>query len=423
LTAPVPAPSSAAAFAAAPSPAFAAPPPSAEWSPPAVNRFGLPETAPVVPPAAVLPSAPATAAPFTGGRALGLTAVAIGIGAVGMGVSWLLGRDESLEPATYIRYAIVLTLGVYAVVAALLVTRIAPGVRLRWEVGHPAGAVLFGAAVGGGLGGLLLAVVSGAAGHLSPDPRIVVMMSEGDVAHIAAALLIACVCAPLVEEVLFRGVLLESLRGGQGAKGAIFASGAAFSIWHLDPSALRYYVLMGALLGLLYVKRGLICSISAHVAFNGVLAVAAMAVVLAPAHVISSGDLSVTAPGGWRNAADADTDVPLSGLVLEGPSGAMFAVAEVPVPGGASLAGMTDRVQSGMLDTGVPGLEIRGGGARRLALPVGDAVRVDITAMGHSGSVVFVARPDGALEVVFLSGGSLKAQEDFERMLTSLRAG
>ena len=49
---------------------------------------------------------------------------------------------------------------------------------------------------------------------------------------------------------------------------AIVISGLAFSVWHLTPSALRYYALLGAALGFLYSRRGLICSMAAHFGFK-----------------------------------------------------------------------------------------------------------------------------------------------------------
>ncbi|MBV9290921.1 MAG: CPBP family intramembrane metalloprotease, partial [Frankiales bacterium] len=165
-----------------------------------------------------------------GPRAVALTAIAIGIGAVGMGLSWKLGRDESIEPETYIRYALVITLTVYALVGALVVTQLAPGLRLRWRSGgSTAGAIAFGVVVGGGLSAALLGIVSAASGHLAPDPRIVVLMSEGDLPHIIVTVALTCVCAPLVEEVLFRGLLLESLRE-RNTSTALVVSGAAFAV-------------------------------------------------------------------------------------------------------------------------------------------------------------------------------------------------
>jgi membrane protease YdiL (CAAX protease family) len=358
---------------------------------------------------------PAAPERMLGARALVLVAVAIGIGALGMALSWHLGRDASLEPETYIRYAIVITLGVYAVVGALIVTQLVPGVRLRWQVGSPAGGILFGALVGGGLSAALLTAVSAAAGHLSPDPRIVTMMSEGDAAHLVVSALIACACAPLVEEVLFRGLLLESLRN-HGSRVAVLVSGAAFAVWHLNPAALRYYALMGALLGVLYLKRGLICSISAHVAFNGVLTVAALAVVLAPAKVVTGGHVSLRAPGGWSTTHEGGAD-----LALTGPSGATLLVVEVPTVTPPSPDVIVRRINEGLLTQVFPGLQVDVTKTRQVKLPVGAAVEIDVIAQGHRGTMVFVPLAGESVDMVFLSGGSVKAQTDFPRMLASLR--
>src|SRR6202012_999536 len=97
-----------------------------------------------------------------------------------------------------------------------------------------------GLAWGGGISGTLLTLVSLVAGHLEPDPRIVLLMSDGDATHIVITLLIACLAAPLVEETLFRGLLLESLRA-RGASTALVLSALAFAIWHFMPGALIYY--------------------------------------------------------------------------------------------------------------------------------------------------------------------------------------
>ena len=423
----------------------AACPAEAAWCGQCYARFGSPVAAAVPAPALAFSAAPATArviAPGAavvgaapprpagsgppvdptapdgtlGGRALVLVAVAIAIGAVGMGVSWALSRDTSMEPDTYIRYAIVITLGVYAVVGGLIVTQVTPSVRLRWRVGPPLPAVAVGALVGGGASLALLAVVSTASGHLAPDPRVVTMMSEGDVAHILTAVLVGCVCAPLVEEVLFRGLLLESLRR-HSTSAAVIGSGFAFAVWHLNPSALRYYALMGAALGVLYLKRGLLASIAAHVAFNGVLTVAAIAVVLAPTKTVTAGGVSIAEPGGWSQSSYAQVGV----LNLRGPSGAWLAVLATPTPVAPDPQEVVARLTDGSLAGVFPGLGIDAGSTREVRLPAGDAVEVDITARGHRGTMVFLPGDGRSYEVMFLSGGSVKAQTDFNRMLRSLR--
>ena len=382
-------------------------------APAGVNRFGLPDAAPVPPPAPVI--APEPAGPMLGGKAVALVATAIAIGAVGMGVSWLLGRDQHLEPATYIRYALMLTLGVYVVVGALVVTRLVPGVRLRWHTGRPATAILVGAGVGGALSGLLLAAVSSTAGHLSPDPRIVTLMSEGDLAHIVVTVGITCVCAPLIEEVLFRGLLLESLRP-KGRRAALWLSGIAFSVWHLNPSALRYYALMGLLLGGLYLKRGLACSIAAHVAFNGVLTMAALAVVLAPARTVTVADLSFSAPSGWGQLHSEQ-----GGWTLTGPSDAQVFVAEQPLAVTPTADQLRDRMRDGLAAIPIPGVSFDSATLRETTVPAGVAVEMGVAYEGHGGTFAMLAVPGELVELVFMDGGSTKAQADFPRMLASLR--
>lgn len=393
-----------------------------------VDRFGMPVPAGGV---ATLPPPPLTDTPAGGSvdhggrmlssKAIGLTLFAIGIGAVGMGFSWWLSRRQGIEVEAYLRYSIVITLAVYAVVGALIVTRLAPGLRLRWREGNPARAILTGAFVGGGLSALLLWAVSAAAGHLSPDPRFVATMSEGDLAHIVVSFGIACVCAPLVEEVLFRGILLESLQARHGVgstRGALVLSGIAFSAWHLNPAALRYYVVMGMLLGGLYLKRGLICSMAAHVAFNGVLTVGALAVVLAPAHTVSFGSyghFTMTQPGGWRVVDD-----PGSALALEGPSEAAFLVYETPGTAMHTPAEIAQRLRTDGFPVAVPGLDFDTSSVRQVEEPIGPAVELDMNYHGR-GTVVMVPRDDELLVFIFASGGSPKAQEDFPRMLDSVR--
>ena len=384
---------------------------------PPVNRFGLADGAPL--PAAVT-VAPERAGPMLGAKAVALVAIAIGIGAVGMGLSWALSRKADIEAEAYIRYSIVITLAVYALVGGLIVTRLVPGVRLRWRDGSPATAILFGAGIGGVLSGVLLAVVSGAAGHLSPDPRIVTMMSEGDLAHIVVTIAISCLCAPLVEEVLFRGLLLESLRE-RGRQAALVGSGAAFSVWHLTPSALRYYALMGLLLGWLYMKRGLLCSMAAHVAFNGVLTVAALAVVLSPAKTLAFGHYSLTEPGGWSRSTQSEiATLPVDAVQLEGPSGAALLVAASQVRSSPSADAIASRLRDGLMAVDIPDLSLDAGTVRTVQLHVGPAVEVDIHYHG-AGTMVFVPANGEVLFLVFASGGSLKAQHDFDAMLTSLR--
>jgi len=352
-------------------------------------------------------------------RAFILTVVAIGVGALAMLASFGLSRSQ-LDEATYIRYAAVITMAVYAVVGLLVVTQITPSVRLRWTVGSPATGIAIGAVVGGVLSGLLLAAVSAAAGHLSPDPRMVTMMSEGDVPHIAATMLIGCVAAPLVEEVLFRGLFLESLRG-KGAAVAIWLSAAAFAVWHLNLVALRYYALLGALLGWLYVRRGLVCSIATHVAFNGVLAVAAISVVLGGGGTVSGDGLTMTLPTGWQSSSAALPAYVEGGhpaMMVRGPSGATIAVISYDTPVAPDIGKLTDLIRNPQFAAANPGLKPLT--LREVAVPAGRLVEVDATHDGDQRTVAFLCRAGTTYELVLRASGSPRARADFEPILRSL---
>jgi hypothetical protein len=217
--------------------------------------------------------------------------------------------------------------------------------------------------------------------------------------------------------VLFRGLLLESLRT-RGHRSALWLSGIAFAIWHLNPSALRYYALMGVLLGVLYVKRGLACSIAAHVAFNGVLTVAALAVVLAPARTVTIGDLSLSTPSGWGQVHTEE-----GGWTLTGPSGAEIFVAEQRLAVTPTADQMRDRLRDGMAMAPIPGVSFDATTLRETTLPAGVAVEMGVTYKGHGGTFAMLAVPGELIEVVFMDAGSTKAQVDFPHMLESLRVG
>jgi membrane protease YdiL (CAAX protease family) len=385
------------------------------WSPPAVP-----------PPGCATPPTPAPPPPLPGadgrllnGRAAVLVVVAIVLGAVMQGVATVLGHRTSLEPDTLIRYDIILTLGLYAIVATLIVSQITPSVRLRWGDGPVLLRIAIGVGVGAGLSGLLLFLVSANAGHLRPDPRIVLMMSEGDATHIVLAVLITCLAAPLVEETLFRGLLLESIRTySTGA--ALVVSALAFAVWHLNTAALIYYSAMGAVLGGLYVKRGLAAAMAAHVGFNGVLTIAAIAVVLGPAHSVTADGVTITAPSGWSDATHTTANVGAD-LLLRGPDGAIVEVIGGPFSQPFDADAEVTRLQTaGNLFSSAASLD--GSTVRVTTLPVGPAVEAEVSVEGRSGSVVVFGSEQRTIAVVFLNAGSDKAKADFAKMLSSMHA-
>jgi membrane protease YdiL (CAAX protease family) len=423
------------------------PPVPPQWSPPAApayagsDRFGLAPAGggPMLPPPG-LPAAPGTWVPTHPGglpaytaenaridgrlldkRALRLVALAIGLGGVMQVAGVIIGKDTHLEPSVLIAIDIVMTLAFYGVVAGMVVWQITPSVRLRWGDGSLAGRLLTGLLLGAGLSGVLLALVSAAVGHLQPDPRFLLLMSEGDPTHIVLVVLVTCVAAPLVEETLFRGLLLEALRPrGKGL--AIVASALAFAIWHFIPAALVYYGFMGAGFAAIYLKRGLATSMAAHAGFNGVLTVAAITIVLAPAHVVSLEGLTFTAPGGWSTVASPTISSSGNLLDLRGPSAAEVSVIEIPVATDQPADQLAARLQAGSGQLS----ESLGGSAtnvRETTTPAGPAVEVDIDVHSHHGDAVLLPVAGEVYEFIFLNAGSVKATEDFSRMLDSIQVG
>jgi membrane protease YdiL (CAAX protease family) len=370
-----------------------------EWLPPPPGLFPGPVSGPET-------------VPRGAGRA---TALAIGVGALGQAVFWLVTRGSTVENAAAIRYAIATTLGVYAVVAVIVLRRVAAdGFPLRWRGGSPSWFnALVGVAVGGGLATFLLTAALAAGADGGGDPRIDVLVSEGDLAHIGASVLIACVAAPVLEELLFRGLLLASLQR-HGTKYAVWASAGAFAVWHLNPSALRYYALMGALLGFLYVRRGLSCSIAAHAAFNGMLTLATIVYVLSPGPTASADGLVLRAPKGWHSK-------PANGyVVLTGPSGSDIAAGRMPGSTGyVDVDMLWDRVDIGLFP-GSQHLVPRPETARPVDLPAGRALRVRVKADGRDGDVVLLPVDGRLYLVIFASGGSAHARADFDRILQDM---
>jgi membrane protease YdiL (CAAX protease family) len=377
-----------------------------EWTPPPPGMF---------PAADLAPQPGETAAPPRGaGRA---TLLAIGVGAVSQVVYWLVTRG-TIENEAAIRYAIVTTLAVYAVVAVIVLRRVAnDGHPLRWRGTWPVPAsIAYGLALGGGLA-LGLTSLAHAAGQPGGDSRIALLVSEGDVPHILATVLIACVAAPFLEEILFRGLFLASMLG-RGTRVAVWTSAAAFAVWHLNPSALKYYALMGAVFGYVYLKRGLAGSIAMHAAFNGVLTFMAVSYALSPGVAVSTGSLTLHAPHGWHRAG-TESRIPETMVGLDGPSGAQVVMASMRVPTDA------DRTWARIVNGGSPdvlGFSTRRETARIVDLPAGKAVRVRILAEGHDGDLVVIPAGDETYVLVLVSGGSPRVRADFDKMLRGVSA-
>ncbi len=81
--------------------------------------------------------------------------------------------------------------------------------------------------------------------------------------------LMLVVAAPLLEEFLCRGVLLESLRAKYGVIAAVVVSAVCFGILHLQPALMVNAFVLGLIFGFIYIRSGsLWTTIILHAANN-----------------------------------------------------------------------------------------------------------------------------------------------------------
>ncbi len=91
-----------------------------------------------------------------------------------------------------------------------------------------------------------------------------------------ATVLMACAIAPIVEEMLFRGVILRGFLARYGRAQAIWGSAALFGLAHLNVYQFVAALLLGAVCGWLYERsRSLVPCIALHAAYNTALNVLA----------------------------------------------------------------------------------------------------------------------------------------------------
>lgn len=82
----------------------------------------------------------------------------------------------------------------------------------------------------------------------------------------------AVIAAPIMEEMLFRGIVLESVRSRFGSCRAILISAAAFGLVHIIPQQMINAFLVGIVLGFIYVRTESLISVIILHAVNNALA-------------------------------------------------------------------------------------------------------------------------------------------------------
>jgi membrane protease YdiL (CAAX protease family) len=334
---------------------------------------------------------------------------------VGIFFQWFalsLQVSGNLEPERAIFIGLGITVGFYAVVSMMVMSQLTfSDVRPQWTKGAPVASVAIGIAAGVVLVGLVATLVD------DPVAGITTLVSEGTVVRIVLAFIIFAGCAPVVEELLFRGLVSESMRA-RGPLIAAASSSALFAAWHLRPPFWYFFVAGVALWGL-YWTRGLAASMACHTIFNGTLVVLAVMVVFGPTHVIRANGISLRAPQTWdRVEDDAVDDVDLD-LAVSGPSGARLEMLDIAAPPGdhdaddlAQLLG-TQQIQ-------LPSLDLEPATIRVDRLRAGDAVRANGEFFEHGVELTLIPKNGRVWVMALFTGGSARARSDYEGILKSL---
>jgi membrane protease YdiL (CAAX protease family) len=351
-----------------------------------------------------------------GGRATRTVAGIIGVNLVMqvlMAIAFVAG---GVDRATAVKVSLFTGLAYYAMAALWVLARSA-SLGLRPWIGRESAAV--GAAEGfvvGGAGAVfLVGALRLALGHPVLDPSAALLASQGSIGALVLGFLVIVVAAPVVEELVFRGFLAESLRR-KGRWAAVVLSAVAFSLAHLSLIQFRYYLVMGMVFGFLYWRRGLVGSIAAHAAFNGILMVVAVAAAHGPgiAHDVAGGKVAI--PATYRTS----TAIGGADLAAIGPLGAHVEFDHFDGPGVTAAPQIAERLVSGALAL-PPQFALRVSSVTMLELPAGEAVQVMATIDGEDGRVVMLPTAGRLWVASFTSDGGSGSSFDFDEMLRSWR--
>ncbi len=330
--------------------------------------------------------------------------------------AYFAGAD--VPRATAVKASLFTGLAFYAITAFWVLGRSASlkirpftGLGSNWAVGAAEGAV-----VGGVAAVLLVAGLRLITGHPVLDPSTAFLASQGSGLALLLGFLVIVVAAPLVEELVFRGFMAESYRRS-GKRLAIILSAGAFSLAHLSLPQLRYYLLMGVALGVVYWRRGLVGSIATHAAFNGVLLAVALAAAHGPAVEHHVAGATIAIPGTYNVVTSPFGN---DDLVANGPLGATVEVAHVVLPGVVASA---DVLAQGFARGAFPlpdEIVIDGSSVSVFDLPAGRAVSMEAEIAGRDGRVIVLPQGSEAWLASYRSDGSAQSSEDFDDMVRSL---
>ena len=108
------------------------------------------------------------------------------------------------------------------------------------------------------------------------EPLSMVLPGGGDsgVGRGFWACITSLVVAPVLEELLCRGVVLESVCRGWGSKVAVLVSALFFGIIHVEPATMVVAVVVGAILGVIYLRTASLFSVILIHSINNAAALA-----------------------------------------------------------------------------------------------------------------------------------------------------
>jgi membrane protease YdiL (CAAX protease family) len=362
------------------------------------------------------PGAPAPAGPTRTSRTAGRTVAAIiGVNLAIQIVLVVIVVANDLDLVTAVRLSLLSGVVFYAI-TALAVRILGSNLDLQPRIGaeHPLLAAGEGIVVGVAAATLLSALLRLVFGRPLLDPTSA-GIAGGGAGWLLAGIVVVAVLAPVVEELVFRGFLLEAFRG-RGQAPAILFSAMAFSLAHLRLFQFRYYLLMGAAFGLLYWRRGLIASVSAHAAFNGMLLVVAVAGIHAPARQVSAAGFTVTLPATWSHTVDVYGD----DLIARGALGSRVELAHFDGPRPLAV----DALVKGLADGSIPapdGVAIDRTTVRPVDLPAGRGVTMSADIDDRDGQVTMVPKGNRLWLALFRSDGTVASTTRFAEILQSWR--
>jgi membrane protease YdiL (CAAX protease family) len=127
------------------------------------------------------------------------------------------------------------------------------------------------------LGTLATLVLSVAVSQLGIEPQGVKQVVKGLTGNVLVSLLLLAVLAPLVEELVFRGLLFGWIAGRWGGLPAWLVSSVAFAAAHYEPAHAVLVLPLGLLFGWLRWRTGsLVPSLVAHILNNAFALLAAI---------------------------------------------------------------------------------------------------------------------------------------------------